>query len=286
MCGIIYVGSSFSHNSFFFHLSGTTLESSSFGTSCRSLGNSTGGLSSGRQGFSHLLPHHVSDLSRRELLDNGHYWKYLVGETTMVPQEPTMAANDGVSKTPSPSTTSAIAGGEDTSPSAARSTNPTENSKELPGIDGGVSALEERQSPSDETSLRSVVNTPNIITNALTNKRIRSSSTADSQSGGGSDVERFDGKIVYNPDGSAYIIEDSEMSEDDGSLDVPHQEGCIVDGRGLSLSQIPAIPHIANAFYVSRNPALYNALYGQAYSSLLQDKKIVPEIPIMHSYRV
>ncbi|KFM72338.1 hypothetical protein X975_04133, partial [Stegodyphus mimosarum] len=38
-----------------------------------------------------------------------------------------------------------------------------------------------------------------------------------------SDVETFNGKIVYNPDGSAYIIEgvDSELSDDEyGSLDL------------------------------------------------------------------
>jgi AT-binding transcription factor 1 len=104
------------------------------------------------------------------------------------------------------------------------------------------------------------------------------------------DVERFDGKIVYNPDGSAYIIEDSEMSDEDGVVDLPQLDGCIVDGRGSNLSQLQAFPQIANAFYVTRNPAgLYNALYGQAYASLMRDSKsskIVPEVPVMHSYRV
>ncbi|KAK7867018.1 hypothetical protein R5R35_006879 [Gryllus longicercus] len=110
---------------------------------------------------------------------------------------------------------------------------------------------------------------------------------------GTSDVEKFDGKIVYNPDGSAYIIEDSELSEEDASsLDLPHiiGDGCIVDGRGVSLPpQVQAFPQIANAFYVSRNATLYSTLYGSttAYAStILQDKKIVPEVPIMHSYRV
>jgi AT-binding transcription factor 1 len=312
--------------------SGATLESSSFASSCRSLGNSSAGslVSPGRQSFSHLLPHHhhhVADLSRRELLDNGHYWKYLVGESTnMVPQEPTMAANDGVSKTPSPSSNTSAVAGEETSAAAVRSTSTTSNptdtcstNKELPGIDdvvlslattandedGGRLQQEHHQHQSlllsssnsggDETNsnvTRSVlVNAPTMTLNNNTTSKgpssrlVRSSPAGDSGSTG-SDVERFDGKIVYNPDGSAYIIEDSEMSEDDGSLDVPHLDGCIVDGRGVSFGQIPAIPQIANAIYVSRNPALYNALYGQAYSSLLQDKKIVPDLPIMHSYRV
>ena len=118
---------------------------------------------------------------------------------------------------------------------------------------------------------------------------------AGEDSCGTSDVEKFDGKIVYNPDGSAYIIEDSELSEEDATslADLPQiiGDGCIVDGRGVSISQSFVFPQIANAFYVSRNPSLYNALYGGtaasfAANNVLQDKKIVPEVPIMHSYRV
>lgn len=105
------------------------------------------------------------------------------------------------------------------------------------------------------------------------------------------DVEKFDGKIVYNPDGSAYIIEDSELSEEDSIADLPKLigDGCIIDGRGVTSSQPQSFPQIANAFYVSRNPSLYNALYGSSAalaSRILQDKKTVPEVPIMHSYRV
>ncbi|XP_050544657.1 zinc finger homeobox protein 3 isoform X2 [Daktulosphaira vitifoliae] len=110
-----------------------------------------------------------------------------------------------------------------------------------------------------------------------------------------SDVEKFDGKIVYNPDGSAYIIEDnSELSEEDG-VDLPSEllgSGSIVDGRGVNLSQAEVFPQIANAFYVSR--ANYGDLYDQqtnapaaaALNRVFQDKKIVPEVPVMHSYRV
>ncbi|XP_023212609.1 zinc finger homeobox protein 4-like [Centruroides sculpturatus] len=102
-----------------------------------------------------------------------------------------------------------------------------------------------------------------------------------------SDVENFTGKIVYNPDGSAYIIEgaDSELSDDECSLDLPQQEGCIVDARGVTPSPFRVFPQVVNALHISRNPALYSALYGQAYS-LLQEKKKVPEVPVMHSYRV
>jgi len=112
-----------------------------------------------------------------------------------------------------------------------------------------------------------------------------------------SDVEKFDGKIVYNPDGSAYIIEDnSEMSEEDGGVDLPSEllgTGSIVDGRGVNLSQAEVFPQIANAFYVSRGN--YGDLYEQqtdapaaaALNRVFQDRnKIVPEVPVMHSYRV
>ncbi|CAH2039750.1 unnamed protein product, partial [Iphiclides podalirius] len=71
-----------------------------------------------------------------------------------------------------------------------------------------------------------------------------------------SDVERFDGKIVYNPDGSAYIIEDPEMSEGETSLsDLPKIEpGCIVDSRDSNIVEKQLdFPQIASAFYVSRN---------------------------------
>ncbi|XP_031781828.1 zinc finger homeobox protein 4 isoform X2 [Nasonia vitripennis] len=94
------------------------------------------------------------------------------------------------------------------------------------------------------------------------------------------DVEKFDGKIVYNPDGSAYIIEgESELSEDDSLPD-----GCIVDGRGVSIPHSLVFPQIANAYYVSR-------LYAhQVYQHQQQQRSSIiprnPELPIMHSYRV
>ena len=98
-----------------------------------------------------------------------------------------------------------------------------------------------------------------------------------------SDVESFDGKIVYNPDGSAYIIEgDSDLSETESLLDVPQLEGSIVEQRGkVPTSQIPSYPQIENAFYIQRNPAtFYNPFY------VLPESKPRTEAPIMHSYRV
>lgn len=103
---------------------------------------------------------------------------------------------------------------------------------------------------------------------------------------GTSDVENFDGKIVYNPDGSAYIIEDSELSDEDA---VELGNGCIVDGRGVNVSRNEGFPQISNAIYVSsRNQSLHHTLYGNLtnFTKGLQDKSVVPEVPVMHSYRV
>ena len=47
-----------------------------------------------------------------------------------------------------------------------------------------------------------------------------------------SDVEKFGGKIVYNPDGSAYIIEDGDLSDDDSLLTLPKHEGSIIERPG------------------------------------------------------
>ena len=98
------------------------------------------------------------------------------------------------------------------------------------------------------------------------------------------DVAKFGGKIVYNPDGSAYIIEDE--AGDDSELQLPKQEGsttidCSLDKR----SETNDLPAIANAFFVSKSSAYFNALYGRAYVKMLQEKN-VPETPICHSYRV
>lgn len=96
-----------------------------------------------------------------------------------------------------------------------------------------------------------------------------------------SDVESFDGKIVYNPDGSAYIIEGDSDSEIESIIDLPKTEGVIIDKKGME-SSVPShkeIPQIDNAFFVPRNP-----------NSLLNSPYMVPRrphsTPIMHSYRV
>ena len=94
-----------------------------------------------------------------------------------------------------------------------------------------------------------------------------------------SDVESFDGKIVYNPDGSAYIIEGDSDSELESIIDIPQKEGLIIDRKGKhdELFEKP-IPQIDNAFFVPRNPnSFMNSLY------ILPHKL---QTPIMHSYRV
>ncbi|XP_076350372.1 zinc finger homeobox protein 3-like [Tachypleus tridentatus] len=101
-----------------------------------------------------------------------------------------------------------------------------------------------------------------------------------------SDVETFTGKILYNPDGSAYIIEgDSEMSDEECSLDLPQQTGGIVDVQGATPTQYMVFPEIINAFHIYRNSNLLSALYGQTCNRR-QQKKNVPDIPMVHSYKV
>ena len=102
-----------------------------------------------------------------------------------------------------------------------------------------------------------------------------------------SSVAKFAGKILYNPDGSTYIIEDAEM----GDNELPKQEGCFMEDAAKEASdeavtkEDKSYPQIANAFVVSRSTAYYNALYGQAFVKLLQERN-VPETPVVHSYRV
>ncbi|KAL1517789.1 hypothetical protein ABEB36_001512 [Hypothenemus hampei] len=77
-----------------------------------------------------------------------------------------------------------------------------------------------------------------------------------SPAGSTSDVEQFAGKIVYNPDGSAYIIEDSDASD------------------GENQQQQPPIPENGpplQAVYVSR---------------MLRQPTRPSELPAVHSYRV
>ena len=88
--------------------------------------------------------------------------------------------------------------------------------------------------------------------------------------------------LLFNLDGSTYIIEDA----DQGDLELPKQEGCFVeDAKEASEAEEKSYPQTTNAFVVSRSTAYYNALYGQAFVKLLQDRN-VPETPVVHSYRV
>ena len=96
-------------------------------------------------------------------------------------------------------------------------------------------------------------------------------------------TKKFDGKILYNPDGSTYIIEDADLGVDN---ELPRQEGCIVEDADTEEEPEKSYPQIANAFVVSRSSAYYNAIYGQAMAKLLQDQRSLPETPIVHSYRV
>ena len=92
--------------------------------------------------------------------------------------------------------------------------------------------------------------------------------------------EQFSGQIVYNPDGSAYILEEN----DETLLDqIPTQEGAIVERAGKTVSQVESYPKIDQAFYIARRKAWYNA-FGNAYLQLVQGKR--PESPNIHNFKV
>jgi AT-binding transcription factor 1 len=112
------------------------------------------------------------------------------------------------------------------------------------------------------------------------------------------DVEKFGGKIVYNPDGSAYIIDDDGCDEE--AANCPVQDGSIVENEGDAEKNV-SYPQIANAIYISRrtSAAYYSALCGQAYanfknlattssssSSSPNETAVAKDAPIVHSYRV
>ena len=96
------------------------------------------------------------------------------------------------------------------------------------------------------------------------------------------DIEQFEGKIVYNPDGSAYIIEDADFSDEE-SLDLPpRQAGSIVDKAGDDDTADAADPVppavIENAVYVARTKS--------QYPSYVRAQAGEPDRPTVHSYRV
>ena len=112
------------------------------------------------------------------------------------------------------------------------------------------------------------------------------------------DVERFDGKIVYNPDGSAYIIEENSHGSDmeDIPVRLPKLEGAIVDGRRgtQDLHDVAgaSLPQIASALYVSRPQVnKQNSYYGNnsTYTGSSSGKNMAglkSAEPVMHSFRV
>ena len=129
---------------------------------------------------------------------------------------------------------------------------------------------------------------PDTMANEAPTIEVPTKSCDTNESTTNKDVEKFGGKIVYNPDGSAYIIEDGDLSDDE-SLPLPKQEGCIVEKPNEEKpegQESPSYPLIANAIYVTRSAAYYNALYGQAYAKIFKDKMAMPEAPIVHSYKV
>ena len=163
---------------------------------------------------------------------------------------------------------------------------PTENEENETKVPTTITTTTTEESKVPTTTNKSC-DTTNTTTTTTNNEDEESNNTNNK------DVEKFGGKIVYNPDGSAYIIEDGDLSEEEAlPVPLPKQEGCIVEkpdddnDSNASNQDKPAYPLIANAIYVQRSAAYYNALYGQAYAKILRDKMAVPEAPVVHSYKV
>lgn len=110
--------------------------------------------------------------------------------------------------------------------------------------------------------------------------------SGDKTEGYQSDVETFNGKIVYNPDGSAYIIEGSDSEDSDlEGLDVPKLEGAIVDRKGLATwPSAPPIPPIASAVFVPKNTSGWSNLLRTSSTDSVHGKS--HGAPLMHSFRV
>lgn len=100
-----------------------------------------------------------------------------------------------------------------------------------------------------------------------------------------SNGETFEGKIVYNPDGSAYIIEgELEPDDADSLVNVPKQEGAIVEHKDkvIASSDFLSYPQIASAVYIRCPPSSGSG------SFFVNPSNVWPrsEVPVMHSYRV
>ena len=109
-------------------------------------------------------------------------------------------------------------------------------------------------SPPSTTSTRLL--TSSITKNSMNSTQLRGQTNMETAS---SDVEQFSGKIVYNPDGSAYIIEDGTATSGNNSDNE-------VDNSGNSVPEV--VPQL-QAVYISR---------------LLKQQQT--EFPAVHSYRV
>ncbi|XP_059147820.1 zinc finger homeobox protein 4-like [Physella acuta] len=94
-----------------------------------------------------------------------------------------------------------------------------------------------------------------------------------------SDAEVFKGKIVYNPNGSAYIIEGSSLDSD---LDLPLLPDSIIVKEGQSVLSVErSIPKIANAVFFSKP----DAGHGSSRAPCDPEPADKPS-PAMHSYNV
>nr|UEK51442.1 ZFHX3-like protein [Parasacculina yatsui] len=92
------------------------------------------------------------------------------------------------------------------------------------------------------------------------------------------DVQPFDGKIVYNSDGSAYII---DSPDDEQIVPASTESLSMMDG----LYQTGVTPKIATAFYISRTAAA-PCISNDQDKEVEDDNQRPTDVPVVHSYRV
>nr|XP_006824984.1 PREDICTED: LOW QUALITY PROTEIN: zinc finger homeobox protein 3-like [Saccoglossus kowalevskii] len=98
-----------------------------------------------------------------------------------------------------------------------------------------------------------------------------------------SDIENFEGKIVYQPDGSAYLIDQVGESDDEIAPSIPKS----LEGLGLRYNshtnQLTVQPPIVNALHIPCTPTFMNMSNMSQFGMNISENNTTP---IMQSYRV
>ncbi|XP_070574192.1 zinc finger homeobox protein 3-like [Ptychodera flava] len=97
-----------------------------------------------------------------------------------------------------------------------------------------------------------------------------------------SDIENFEGKIVYQPDGSAYLIDNAGDSEEELLPNIPTVKEALGLQYNSNTNQLTVQPPIVNSLHIPCTTALLNMDIPQYGMSLPGSVSA----PVMQSYRV